>query len=68
MYGSCCLHLNLFVAVEEITIVRVNGSDLKGKSDMNLQESVNVRVKFVAVVLFQSLFSRPCQIPHASSS
>ena len=64
--GSYCLgHLSLFVAVEEITIVRENGFDLKGKSDMNLRESVNVKEKFVAVVPFQSLFSRPCQSLHA---
>jgi hypothetical protein len=69
VYGSCCLwHLSLFAAVEEIMIVRENGFDLKGKSDRNLQESVNAKVRFVAVVPFQSLFSRPCQNPHASSS
>jgi hypothetical protein len=60
--------LSLFVAAEEITIVRENGFDLKGKSDTNLRESVNVKVKFVAVVPFQSLFSRTCQSLHASSS
>jgi hypothetical protein len=69
VYGSYCLrHLTLFVAVEEISIVRGNGFDLKGKSDMNLRERVNVKVKCVAVVPFQSLFSRPCQSLHASSS
>jgi hypothetical protein len=37
VYGSCCLwHLSLFVTIEEITIVRENGFDLNGKSDMNL--------------------------------
>ena len=69
VYGSCCLrHLSLFAAAEEILIVRENGFDLKGKSDRNLQESVNVKVRLVAVVPFRSLFSRPSQNPHASSS
>jgi hypothetical protein len=69
VYGSyCSWHLSLFAAVEEILTVRENGFDLKGKSDRNLQGSVNVKVRFVAVVPFQSLFSRPCQNPHASSS
>ncbi len=49
-------------------IVRESGFDPKGKSDRNLQESVNVKVRFVAVVLFQSLFSRSYQNPHASSN
>jgi hypothetical protein len=69
VYGSYCLwHLSLLVAVEEITIVRENGFDLNGKSDMNLQESENENEKFVAVVLFQIPFSRPCQNSRASSS
>lgn len=49
-------------------IVRENGFDLKGKNDMTLQESANVKARFVAVVPFQSLFSRSYQNPHASSS
>ncbi len=48
--------------------VRGNGFGLKDKSDMNLQESVNVKVTLVAVVACQSPFSRPYQSPHASSS
>ena len=68
-YGSCSLRdLSLFAAVEERTIVTENGFGLKGKNDRNLQGSMNVKGRFVVVVPFQSLFSRPCQNPRVSSS
>lgn len=45
-----------------------NGFDRKGKSDKNLQESVNVKARDVAAVPCLGPFSAPFQSHHALSN